>query len=242
MGQLHFWLQGMVWWQGSVGIRSRSRRRFGTGDAPGSGPGLHRGWRYGLGAWMGSAAGPGRSGCGSEAGPAEPSEPEAGAHAGAEGSARPLRSPWPAHRPGLALGFGVPPWPGLARSRGVKLSPGGAPWPGAVPWTGGARWGGLALALVLGLGPASALAQADAPVASDKRCWHGSQSYSPGSQVRIGGRIHDCGPDQSWRAADGGGANCLHADRSYTSGALVSVGPVLLACEPSGAWRVTTVE
>ena len=95
---------------------------------------------------------------------------------------------------------------------------------------------------MLGLGRDAALAQAEPPATLDRRCWHGSQSYSPGSQVRIGGRIHDCGPDQNWSAADGGGANCLHADRSYTSGALVSVGPVLLACEPSGAWRVATEE
>src|SRR5690606_24807590 len=59
------------------------------------------------------------------------------------------------------------------------------------------------------------------PVAVDGRCWHGSQSYSEGSLVRVGGRFYACGGVARWEAAEAGGANCVYEDRNYSSGALV---------------------
>jgi len=98
------------------------------------------------------------------------------------------------------------------------------------------------LVTMLLLGAAGgAMAQSE-PAAADSRCWHGSQSYSGGSLVRVGGRFYACSGAARWEAAENGGANCIYEDRNYTSGALVAVGGRLLGCEASGAWVAAAAE
>ena len=86
------------------------------------------------------------------------------------------------------------------------------------------------------LGTVGGAVAQSSPVAVDGRCWHGSQSYSEGSLVRVGGRFYACGGAARWEATEAGGANCVYEDRNYSSGALVAVGGRLTACEASGAW------
>src|SRR5688500_451812 len=94
---------------------------------------------------------------------------------------------------------------------------------------------GLVTMLFLGLA-GEAAAQTAAPAPGDPRCWHGSQSYSPGSRVRVGGKFYACGDEARWAEAESGGANCVYEDRNYSSGGLVAVSGSFIVCDPSGAW------
>lgn len=98
----------------------------------------------------------------------------------------------------------------------------------------------LVTMLVFGLS-GEVVAQAG-PALPDNRCWHGSQSYSAGSLVRVGGGFYACGAEARWEAAENGGANCVYEDRNFSSGALVAVGGQLLACQASGAWELAPTE
>jgi hypothetical protein len=94
--------------------------------------------------------------------------------------------------------------------------------------------------LVLGLGGGAA--GQTGSTAPDDRCWHGSQSYSEGSLVRVGGKFYACGAASQWAAVESGGANCVYEDRNFSSGAVLAVGERLIACQPSGAWEIIAVE
>lgn len=72
-------------------------------------------------------------------------------------------------------------------------------------------------------------------------CHHASQTYSPGSMMRMGNVLMLCAVTEelvgTWVniADDAGSANCSSSGREFGEGSITNVGGIDLVCR-SGAW------